>query len=271
LSELILSSTSVDNYLSCEYRWYLEYVEKTPGDQGVPAAVGLAVHAAVESYYRLRLAGADHAQILVHQMTGLVDELETTFMLNISGAPDDPGDPIDKARQQARRVLVSYLEDVGAKTNPRYAEQAVTVEINGIPYSMHIDLVDDEPTVWDLKVKRQKARDPSVYSFQINGGAIGFRFLTGEVEKDVGIMQMIRLKRDRPYPVPIRNGGPVTNAALSIFASTLQGVAEGIDRGDFRPTGLEKGICKWCRVRGSCDYYLADIIRENQNAPTTSS
>jgi hypothetical protein len=43
-------------------------------------------------------------------------------------------------------------------------------------------------------------------------------------------------------------------------------VAEGIDRGDFRPTGLEKGICKWCRVRGSCDYY-----RESQDAPTPIS
>lgn len=256
MAELVLSASSAEAYTKCGWRWYLEYVEQV-GNQGtVRMAVGLAVHEAVEAYFLMRLDGVEHDGIVMFDevLAGIHDVLDTRLSFELGSIPD-PDEDVKKARIQSHRVLTSYLEDVGAVTNPLYVEEALRIDINGIPYSIHVDLIDDQLVVRDLKVKVQKPRDPGIYAFQINGYALGARVLLGRKETDAQLDIMIRLKRDRPYHVPIKNGGPVTDAAAGMFAAQLEYVANGIEKGRFNPTGLETGACRWCPVQAHCEPY----------------
>jgi CRISPR/Cas system-associated exonuclease Cas4 (RecB family) len=256
VAELVLSASSAEAYMKCGWRWYLEYVEQVPTEGSVRMAVGLAVHEAIEAYYRFRLDGLDHDDIVLFDevLAGLVDVHDSRLAMELAAIPD-PDEDVKKARREGGRVLISYIEDVGAVTNPLYVEEQLRTDINGIPYSVHIDLIDDRFVVRDTKVKRQKPRDPGIYAFAMNGYSLNARVLLGRKETDVQLDIMIRLKRDRPYHVPIRNGGPVTDAAAGIFASQLEYVANGIEKGRFQPTGLETGACRWCPVKAHCIPY----------------
>jgi hypothetical protein len=255
VAELVLSASSADAYRTCPWRWYLEYVEQVGTTTSVAACVGLAVHGAIEAYFKLKLDGQTHEDITLPEVwEGLQDEYDMLLSLELASVME-PDEDVKKARVQGRRVLVSYLEDVGSKITPLFVEEALRIDVNGIPYSIHPDLIDDKIVVHDTKVKRQKPRDPGVYAFAQNGYGLGSRVLTGRKETDLVLDIMIRLKRDRPYHVPIRNGGPVTDYAAGVFASQLEWVANGIAANHFPPSGLETGACRYCPVRAHCDYF----------------
>lgn len=244
--ELVLSATSVEAYRSCHWRWFLQYVEGERGEASLEQAVGLAAHAAIEHYYNRWIA----EPMKIVDRAEVIDVFDTTFLLEA---------PVVSAarpmRQIGRRVVNAYIEDVAPTLTPAFVEMPGRITVNGIGYSLHIDLVDTARVVRDTKVKGSKPRDATRYLFAMTGYSLGYRALTGERETDVQIDVMVRLKRDRPYHVPLRYGGPITNLDIGRFARQLEDTAEGIDRGDFAPTGLEAGECRWCPVRLSCSYY----------------
>jgi hypothetical protein len=199
-----------------------------------------------------RLAATDFA----------IDSYGLTFLLQtaeISGV--DP-----RLRAIGERTLRSYIEDVASTITPAAVEHAGQIIVNGIPYSYHIDLLDDLDVVRDLKTKGSKPRDASAYLFQLTGYVLGFRAETERVESDVVVDVMVRLKVKRPYHVPLRYGGPVSDRDIGRFARTLENTADGIARGDFEPTGLETGVCKWCNVRTICEPY-AEFIKITEGEP----
>lgn len=253
-NELVLSSTSADAYRQCAYRFYLEYVEMVPQVQNVRAAIGMAVHAAVEEYYTLRLMGLDHEHIVADHIEALEDAYETICAIELAMVAE-PEENVGKAIASGQRSFWTYLEDVAPSVEPLYVEKALRIDIDGIPYSIHPDLIDDDGVVRDLKVKRSKPRDPTVYAFQQNGYAIGYRLLIGQKERDIQLDIIIRLLRDRPYYWPIRNGGPASDYAIRLFTNQLTDVANGIAKGRYPPEGLENGACRWCPVRHACRPY----------------
>lgn len=253
MAELILSASSVDAYRTCPQRWYLQYVENHEGDQNVARSLGLAVHSAAEAYYKTFLEEDRRPSVEEAQ-----DAFDFCWAFEAS-AIADPDEDLVKARQIGRRVTQSYIEDVASNLTPWMVEQPGQIGINGIEYSFHVDLIDDDGIVHDTKVKGSKPRDPSVFLFAATGYALAYRALTGQIEKDVVYDVMIRLKRDRPYHLPYANGGPISKQQIGFFARQLQLAADGIERGDFRPLGLENGMCKWCPVMNVCDYYQATL------------
>ena len=49
---LVLSTSSVTEYLRCHHRYFLGHVYRMRGTQSVPAAIGQAVHAGVEAMHK---------------------------------------------------------------------------------------------------------------------------------------------------------------------------------------------------------------------------
>jgi CRISPR/Cas system-associated exonuclease Cas4 (RecB family) len=260
--DLILSKSSVGTYQSCHWRWYLQYVEGDRGEQSTPAAVGQAVHAGVEAYYKARLEHRASNRAEAEESLLLAWALEVPAILN-----PDPKLPLDKMPSVALRVLRAYIEDTGSVTVPKWVEYPGVVDINGIPWSFTIDLLDDALRVRDLKVKGQKPQEVSKHLFELTGYAIPVRFILGRKETDVIVDVMVRLKRDRPYHVQFSYGGPISDHDVDVFTRTLEEVAEGIARRHFEPTGLETGECKWCPVKFSCDYW-AEYAQANPTGET---
>jgi hypothetical protein len=264
VSELVLSSSSADVYRRCSYRFYLEYVELVPQAQNVAAAIGLAFHAGAEDYYKLKLAGKSHAEIMLDDWPAIAEAYLVVAAFELA-AVAEPKEDVQRARLTGLRTLEVYLDDVAPPIMPLYVEEALRVDVNDIPYSIHPDLIDTELNVRDHKVKRSKPRNPESYAFQQNGYAIGVRVLTGSKERDVILDIMIRLLRDRPYHFPIRNGGPISDYAANLFAVQLEDVANGIAKDRYLPEGLENGACVYCPVKAHCQPYQEEQARARQD------
>ena len=265
MSELVLSSSSADVYRRCSWRFYLEYIELAPQAQNVRAAIGLAYHAALEDYYKLKLAGKPHAEILIDDWSTIAETFGMVAAFELAAVAEPKEDP-KRAVESGLRTLVVYLEDVAPPIMPLYVEEALRVDINDIPYSIHPDLIDTELIVRDHKVKTSKPRNAMAYAFQQNGYAIGVRVLTGRKERDVVLDIMIRLLRDRPYHYPISNGGPISDYAANLFAVQLEDVATNIAKDRYLPEGLENGACVYCPVKAHCQPYQEEHARANEDS-----
>jgi hypothetical protein len=250
--ELILSASSVDNYKACEYRWYLTYMERHEGEQSVAGAVGTAVHAAAAAHYMAILEGEPIS------MDEALETYDMTYMLEVEGMLDPEEDPV-KMRAAGRRAAITYLEDVAPPIQPRFVEHAGQAVINDIQYSYVFDVVSADNVIHETKIKGAKPRYFDQYWFQTTGQAIGFRANTGEIERDIVLDVVLRLKRDRPRHIPYSSGGSIDDDDIRRFARVLEWVATGITKGRFRPTGLEKGVCKWCPVKAICEPYQEAI------------
>ena len=252
MTDLVLSASSLDAYDACHYRWYLQYIESQQGEQSVAAAVGQSVHYAIEQHYK--------AQMLDEPLTPAILEgmYDFAYLFETSGIAD-PELPVDKARTWGRRALTTYLEDVAPTVEPTLVEQGGLISVNDILVSGHLDVADKKRVVHDTKIKGSKPRDPRRYLRAFTIYALLYRDRMEQLESDVQLDVIIRLKRDRPYHVPYNYGGPVSPHDVAIFAASLERIANGIEQGDFRPTGLEENECRYCPVRTVCAYYLEDI------------
>lgn len=253
MADLVLSASSLDAYDDCHYRWYLQYVESHQGEQSVAAAIGIAVHYAIEQHYK--------AVMLDEPLPAKVldDTYRTQYALETAGIAD-PELPLDKAVKWGSRALTTYLEDVAPNVVPTLIEQGGLLQVDGVLVSGHLDVADDRRIVRDTKIKGNKPRDPRRYLRAFTIYALIYRDLMDTVESDVQLDVIVRLKRDRPYHVPYNYGGSVSDHDIAITAASLQRVANGIAKGDYRPTGLEEGACKYCPVKTVCDYYLEETV-----------
>jgi RecB family exonuclease len=273
VADLVLSASSVAAYTECHYRWRLEYLEGWPAEMGVGAAVGQAVHSAAETYFKgiLEIGPVDEENIAAIEAAAL-DVYRTTMLFETAGMAD-PEEPIDKLFVQGERVLDAFITDVASEIEPELVEWGFLITVNGILFSGHIDYTDSARRVRDLKVKKTKPSRKTIetmygYNFARVGYALGYRQGTGREESDFIFDVMIRLKRDRPYHIPFSNGGPVTDRQIGAFAAALERTAEGIDKGDYRPTGLGV-VCGYCPVRNACEYWLALEVERAATRPNS--
>lgn len=153
------------------------------------------------------------------------------------------------------KAVRKHHEVVSPSIQPIMVEQAVSFEVNGVPYSGWVDTVDDKRRIRDTKfVARTPSKVTRDHQLAMTGYALGYRHLTGEVESEVVLDNVVRLKKEPKY-VPIASGGPVPDTAIASFARTVTGVSEGIQKGVFLPNGLENNACSWCGFREICPAY----------------
>lgn len=253
MPETVLSSSSVAAYRSCGYRFYLQYVEMHEGVSSMQSAVGTAVHAGAEAYYRGWL-DPESAISEEDLRAEAMESADLTYLLEAGAVVDSDEDPV-KVRAVVGRVMTSYLEDVAVsiRSSVLGVEQEFRFTVNGIEYSGHIDQLENS-SVRDTKVLGQRPRFPDKYLFGMTGYAMGARELTGTWLRMI-LDVMIRLKRDRPRYEQI-DLGDVTQRRARDFVRQLTDAANGIARGKFEPTGLATGECRYCPVRTVCDPYL---------------
>lgn len=241
--ELVLSPSSLTAYRECHHRYYLQYLQGHDQGRTYHSARGVAVHAAAEAFLNARL------QWMPFTIDDAVAIYWTTYLLEMIGVDDSGAHP--KYGEIGERVVRAYLGDIG---EPVYVEEPIEITANGIRIVMHPDWADVWDVVHDLKVKESKPQYVDAYADAMNTYALGHRAVTGRIERDVQLDVMIALKRDQPYLVPIKNGGPVSRFAISRTIGRYEDAANDISAGRFEPNGLETGACRYCHVRTDCVY-----------------
>lgn len=249
-TDLVLSASSVATFLRCGQQWYYAYVANIKRPPNVKQAIGLASHGAVE--YNMR-------QKVTSTMDAPLDEVLDAFSDSWDGmGPDIEGDEDldpEKGKDNGIKIVRKHHAEVAPAIQPLYVEEEVHFDINGIPYSGTVDLVDSKHRVRDLKTTGRTPPKGRSHLLQMTGYAIGFRQATGLIEAEVMLDYFIYYKKNLPKYLPIASGGPVEDRHIGTFAKIVTDVHDQIMAGRFLPNGIEGTACSWCGYRDICPAY----------------
>lgn len=212
--------------------------------------LGIAAHEAVETNFRQKLVTR-----LDLPAEDVADAFSDAFERMTEDVDEDPKETKGQAKDSGVAVVEKYQEIVAPTIQPLYVEQEIQFQIDGIPWSGFIDLVDDTGRVRDLKTTRRKPVARTDYALAMTGYAVGYREMTGNIETGITLDYMVRTKE--PYYYPAATEGPVSNQSIAVFAEVLSGVSESVQHGIFLPTGLKTGACSWCGYRAICPAFKA--------------
>lgn len=250
---VVLSASSVNSFLSCEYQYFLSHIECRPETQNVKAAIGIAVHEGAAVLLRAKMNGLaepwDEARYV----------LINSLALDLIDTREDPKISPNQAIQSALACLAAFRRDILPDAKPEAVEEPFQISVDGAPFSGILDWA--ELGLHDLKTTASRPSNGDRYDTAMTGYAMGFRELLGRDEAYRVLNYLVRTKQ--PYHWPIRTEGPVTDEEIDRFAATVGAAARGIAAGNYRPTGLEKrGVCAGCGHRETCEPYAA--LREMQ-------
>lgn len=250
MAEQLFSASSLSTFLRCGKQWEFAYVYAIKSPPNVRMMLGLAAHEAVETNFRQKMVTR-----LDLPVEAVADTFSDAFDRMVDEVEEDPNETKGEAKDSGVALIEKYQEVVAPGIQPLYVEQEIQFEIDGVPWSGFIDIVDETGVVRDLKTTRRKPSAKTDYALAMTGYAVGYREMTGHIETGITLDYMVRTKT--PYYYPAATEGPVSPESIATFAEVLNGVSESVQRGIFLPTGLNNGACSWCGYRMICPAFKA--------------
>jgi CRISPR/Cas system-associated exonuclease Cas4 (RecB family) len=245
------SASSVNTFLRCAKQWEYAYVYEFKRPPSVRSIIGISAHSAEETNYAQKIESKADLPL-----NDVLDVFSTSFDSQAPEAEPDKEETVGQAKDSGIKTLSVYHESVAPGIQPLWVEHEGLMMVNDIPYGYSIDLVDDKERVRDYKYTRKRPSEGSRdYKLNMIGYAMAYRNETGRKEADVVLDYMVRTQK--PYHWPVASSGPVSDNAISNFASILELVRHAVSEGTFLPTGLQGHACGWCGYRDICDAYNA--------------
>lgn len=243
---VVLSGSSVSTFFRCGQQWYYAYVEAIKSPPTLRQALGISVHAAVERNMVQKVwsgTDVDEEEVL--------DTFSTEWNALEGELEDDPKETLAGAKDSGVKIMRMHHKHVAPTIQPVMVEEPVSFDLNNVPYSGTIDLVDADQRVRDWKTAAQRPH-PSFYVNQMTGYAIGYRQKTGLIESDVVLDFHVRTKV--PSYVPISSGGPISDDTIANFAGQVEMAYRSINEGRFLPNGAWSSppVCSWCGYKNIC-------------------
>lgn len=256
---VVLSGSSLNTFLRCALQWEYAYVRRLQRPPSLKAALGIAGHAAAE---------LDLAQKMDTKVDLPKDVITDAFRDHFHEEAADAEEKPDK--KETRPIMLDsgiaaigkWYDAVAPLIQPIQVEQHGQFSINGQPYDWTNDAVDIHETIHDWKFVGRKPDRGQEYVLNMVGYAIGYRRLTGSIEKSVQLDHIVRTKE--PQYIPIESDGPVTDDDIYSFAGIVKTVMRSIDAGIFPPTGLKSNACSWCGYWDICPAYRSERGRKRR-------
>lgn len=236
MPDLILSTSSISAYLQCHYRYLLSNIYRVGGAQSAAAALGTAVHAAVEAFWK---ATPTRPQAV----------LERVLAAELTRVPPPHDEPVATLLRDGTAMLRTYIKTVTPTFTPTLVEQTFVITIDAVTVAGTIDAADDD--LHDTKTTSLISKfDPTNHVLQLSLYSLGYQVLTGRKPK--------RLLLD-----VLPRGGRVTYRQYEVqpeigeLIDVLGIVSEGISKEDYEPTGATGGVCHYCPYRRICRHSAA--------------
>lgn len=242
----LLSASSVTTFLRCGQQWYFSYVAAVKSPPSLKQARGLAVHKAVETNMVQKISSRTDLPV-----TDVEDAYSTEYDTISTDSESSPKE-IGEYKDSGIKLVRLHTKVIAPEIQPVWVEQPVQFELNKIPFSGQIDLMDEMGRIRDTKTTARKP-GPDQYILNMTGYALAYRQLTGDVETDTVLDYLVATQK--PYYLPIQAGGPVGDDAIRRFAVVVEEVASSIQAGRFVPNGLVSGACSWCGYQNICPAY----------------
>ena len=266
MNPVVFSASSVSAYLDCHLRWYFTYILNEQGVQSEAQAVGIAVHDYAEGVLR-QMRGDGQAVVVSEapiELTGVFNRdilptyrnpvlIEAAFQIEVNGIPFsgiiDSVDRQDVGYNDDLLVDGVYIGPI--QHDPYLCKPGKCPGPTGCwcsacerglhPALRYVNILRDLKTTGS----RPKA---GRYHFNMVGYWLGAR----ELGHEPAIMQLDYIIRTlKPYYWPEVVAAPDDND-IEWFAATLQAVADGVGRADYKPTGVGTRVCSYCPHRLIC-------------------
>src|SRR5690554_1634752 len=239
-----LSVSQVRTYLRCPRQYEYIYINKMRPPVTSSLLLGRAFHKAIEEANRAKM---ETGEILSND--DVKDAFSQMWDREKAEVEWEEGEDQGQLKDAGLAMTSHYYEQIGQKLRPMMIEQGTTVDIEGVPVKVVIDLVERDGKIRDFKTaKRTPAKDEADRSIQLSTYAMAYREMTGEHESGAALDYTVSLK-----------GGPkitqletqIDDARLERTKALIKGVAQAISSGMFYP--VEEGFsCSFCSFRDLC-------------------
>lgn len=231
---LILSASSISEWLRCHYAYLLGSVWRVPAPPNLDMAIGTAVHAGVEALHK---GGPDPVGSL---QDALIDAMESM--------PAVPEAEATQGLLDALAMFRLYQDKIAPGFHPTLIEQSFVIDINGVTVSGQIDAADED--VHDTKTTATLSRfRPEKHRFQLSLYRHGYRAITGRWPGRLILDVLARNGRWKQVELQ-----PDDHEVASVLALTSRGILSG----DFSPTGALSNRCPRCPFLEVCQYAVVD-------------
>lgn len=242
MSEFHLSPTRIACYQKCPALYAFRHLSDVPEPLNPWFIRGTAVHAAVEAFYRSKMAGVKKPL----DIEGAAKEAVRAFDAELSRFPRKERDHwsnLGALRLDAKTMTRTYIREMGYRISPVGVEVEVERPLpSGIRIVGRVDLIAPGE-IRDLKTaSRPPEGCEALESVQLPA----YAWLTGAELPVMGYLDFCTCSG--VYPVSIE----VTPARVGAFVRDAESVARGILAGAFPAKPRTPGACLRCEFATTC-------------------
>ena len=239
-----LSVSQIRTYLKCPRQYEYRYIHGLRSPVTSSLLIGRSFHKAIETANRVKLEDGE-----IMAVEDVKDTFSDAWESEKAQVEWEDGEDQGQLKDSGLAMTSHYYQEVGQKLRPKLIEQGTTVDIDGVPVKVVIDLVERDGKIRDFKTaKRAPAKDEADKSIQLSTYAMAYREMTGERESGAQL----------DYTVNLKTGPKITHLETMIddnrierTKALIKGVAQAISSGMFYP--VEEGFaCSFCVFKDIC-------------------
>jgi RecB family exonuclease len=247
-----LSASSLKMYRRCPQQWKLKYIDRLPEAPKPFFNLGTAVHAALETFYRGRVAGPP-------PLEEVLDAFREAF--------DPDAYPTEQETERRRAdglaMVEAFWEKHAGGFRPALAvEKRLSFEVEGVAFTGFVDRIDklgearigivDYKTGGSFDLERVKT-EPQLTLYQL-----GTEQMLG---MEVGRLALYHVPSQTPFEVE-RHG----EEQVERVTAMVREAARGIEAGVFEPSPGH--YCRWCDFQPFCPAFADEYPDHWLQEPT---
>ena len=243
---LDLSRVQIESYLSCALQYWYSHISKLQVPRGYSLVYGIALHKAVEEFYKYKIRGE------MPQLDQIIQVLENSWVAEGFLTAEHERQLLLNAR---RIIAEFYKREKGKKLKGVEVEKTFRfVEEDRVIIRGRIDYLEDngKVTILDFKstqdIDEEKGIERVKQSIQLKIYALAYQKMTGKLPDLVGLYFL-----DNALISTIKPNQKFVDDALNAIKVT----AAGIRAANFKANPKEGAFtCKYCSYNRICPHSL---------------
>jgi len=242
---LDLSRVQIESYLSCALQYWYGYISKLQVPRGYSLIYGIALHKAVEEFYKYKIRGE------TPQLDQIIQVLENSWVAEGFLTAEHERQLLLNARRVIgdfyRREKDKKLKGVEVEKSFRFVEDRVIVRgrIDYLETNGKVTILDFKST---QDIDEEKGIDRVKQSIQLKIYALAYQKMTGKLPDEVGLYFL-----DNGLISTIKPEQKFADDALNAIKVT----AAGIRAANFKANPKEGAFtCKYCSYNRICPHSL---------------
>ena len=242
---LDLSRVQIESYLSCALQYWYGYISKLQVPRGYSLVYGIALHKAVEEFYKYKIRGE------TPQLDQIIQVLENSWVAEGFLTAEHERQLLLNARRVIgdfyRREKDKKLKGVEVEKSFRFVEDRVIVRgrIDYLETNGKVTILDFKST---QDIDEEKGIDRVKQSIQLKIYALAYQKMTGKLPDEVGLYFL-----DNGLISTIKPEQKFADDALNAIKVT----AAGIRAANFKANPKEGAFtCKYCSYNRICPHSL---------------